>query len=308
MSRDTVEKVVSRINECKSIEAIYTFGLGEALTHPDIYEIFLSLNKISRTSNTPVVLHTNGSCLTGEAAFAVLEIPYVTQLYISFDGYGDCESYNYLRGAHFHEVIDNVRNFMVMAKRKRPGLFVGTCSIYPDAEFLPDHPNVSRDEAETVLKSIFEPMGVHVSMRVLHKYNGFYVPELFKDKDLSMLPNEKVLGGCRYLEDHSFEVSYNGNVRPCRDVINEDFVIGNLYNMSFEDIIHDKRFISLRHEMRLDNRGAFAECAKCDKFSFGDDINAAANYWRNRIANGDITDKFELDYLNKIIDKEDKEK
>lgn len=137
MTRETAELIVMRMNETDSVASLWTFGLGEALAHPDCYEIFCILNKIKRNKDAPVILHTNASCLSGEAAYALLELPYVTQLYISFDGYGDEASFEYLRGPHFREVIDNVRNFMIMAKHKRPGLYVGTCSIYPEEQYIP---------------------------------------------------------------------------------------------------------------------------------------------------------------------------
>ena len=102
MSRETAELIVKRINESDHIDGISPFGLGESLTHPDVYEIYRILNRIKRDSNTPVVLHTNASCLTGEAAYAILDIPFVTQLNISFDGWGDPESFSNLRGGHLY--------------------------------------------------------------------------------------------------------------------------------------------------------------------------------------------------------------
>lgn len=302
MTRDTAKKVVDRINETESIAAIWSFGMGEALAHPDCYEMFSILNNIRRTAATPIILHTNASCLSGESAYAVLELPYITQLYISFDGYGTKESFEYLRGPHFHEVINRVRDFMLLAKQKRPGLFVGTCSIYPEAEFIPESVHrggayVSAEDAEEKLKSIFEPMGVHVGMRRLHKYNGFYIPELYKGKEV---PSQRVFGGCRYLEEHSLEIAWDGKVRPCHDAANEDFTIGDLRKEPFSNILSGRPFLDLRHQLRLDRRCSYAECANCDKYSFGEDVKAAAEYWRRRITDGEITDPEELSYLGSL--------
>lgn len=303
MTRETAKTIVDQINRTDSIDSIWSFGMGEALAHPDCYELFRIFNRIRRTEATPVILHTNASCLSGESAYAILELPYITQLYISFDGYGTKESFDYLRGPHFHEVIDHVRDFMVLAKRKRPGLYVGTCSIYPEAEFIPENVRgggavVSHKEAECALKKIFDPMGVHVGMRRLHKYNGFYIPELYKGK---AMPSRQVFGGCRYLEEHSFEIAWDGKIRPCRDAVNEDFTIGDLMEESFRDILTGNAFRDLQHQLRLDNRGCCAECANCDKYSFGDDRKAAAAYWEKRLADGEITDTDELEYLRSIV-------
>ena len=59
--------------------------------------------------------------------------------------------------------------------------------------------------------------------------------------------------------------------------------------------------MSLRHKLRLDRRDAYPECANCDKYSFGDDIKAACDYWKEHIVSGDITDPEELSYLSKIV-------
>lgn len=301
MTRDTAHRIVERLNEVDEIASIWTFGMGEPLAHPEVYEMFRILNGIRRSKDTPVILYTNGSLLSGEAAYALLELPYVTQLYISFDGYGTKESYDYLRGDHFHEVIDNVRNFMILAARKRPGLFVGTSSIYPEPKFMPGGQTFTHEEAETKMRQIFEPMGVHVGMRPLHKYNGFYVPALYKNIDADELPRLRVMGGCRYLDEQSFEIAWDGKVRPCRDVVNEDFVIGDLMKEPIRDIVRGERFLRLRHRLRLDQRHAYAECANCDKFSFGDDAAAAAAYWKARMEAGEITDREEREYLGQLV-------
>ena len=217
MGLDTAQMIVERFNECDSVAAIWPFGMGEPLAHPEYYRLTECLHKIKRSSDTPVILHTNASLLKGEAAYALLDIPFVTQLNISFDGYGDEASFAYLRGNHFREVVDNVRNFVLMARRKRPGLYIATCSIYPDKEFMrEDIPVPDKNQAEAALKAIFEPMGVHVGMRELHHYNGFYTPEIYEN-----IPehHHKVLGGCGYIENNSFQIAWDGRVRPCCDVV-----------------------------------------------------------------------------------------
>ena len=304
MTRETAELIVERMNEAEHIASIWSFGLGEPCSHPDIYELFRIFCRIKRGQDTPVLLYTNASCLTGEAAYAILELPWVTQLYISFDGYGTKESYEYLRGAHFHEVIDNVRNFMIMAKRKKPGLYIGTSSIYPNPKFIPEDKrggNFSQAEALEAMKQIFEPMGVHVGMRALHKYNAFYTPELYKDRPKEEWPTLPVLGGCRYLEEHSFVLAWDGKVRPCHDAINDDFVIGDLRRNSFREILSDELFLRLRHSLRLDRRCDYRECENCDKYSFGEDIRAAANYWKPLLESGEISDPEERTYLSAIV-------
>ena len=300
MSLDTAKMVVERINACDSIASIWAFGMGEPLAHPEYYRLTECLNQIKRSTDTPVILHTNASLLKGEAAYALLDIPFVTQLNISFDGYGDEFSYTYLRGNHFYEVIDRVRDFTILARRKRPGLFISTCSIYPEAQYMPEEATVvSKEEAEKCLKSIFEPMGVHVAMRELHHYNGFYTPELYQDHAVIQ---HKVLGGCGYLEEISFEIAHDGTVRPCRDVVNTQFMIGDLNKNTFKEIVSCEKFLNLRHNLRLDKRYLYPECKNCDKYSFGDDYEGMKAYWIKKLENGEVTDAEEKAYIQSICE------
>lgn len=305
MSLDTAKLVVERMNAVACIESIWPFGFGESLAHPDIYNLYTLFNGIKRSENTPVVLHTNASLLYGEAAYAILEIPFITQLYISFDGYGTEESFVSMRGNHWREVIDRTRNFALMAQKKRPGLYIGTCSIYPEKDYMPSSIQYfSYEEAESRLKAIFEPMGVHVSIRGLHNYNGYYQPAIYKKEKYT---KKRVQGGCRYLEEHSCTIRSNGKIAPCCDGLNEDFTIGDLRYDSFQEIYEGTEYLTLRHFLRLDEREKICECANCDKYSFGSDIEAGIRYWKKEIEDGNITDMEEFSYLNKLIsDSEEK--
>ena len=73
-------------------------------------------------------------------------------------------------------------------------------------------------------------------------------------------------------------------------------------SQSIEEIVTGEEFVALRHELRLDRREAYLECANCDKYSFGDDIRGASEFWSKRISGGEITDPEELEYLSKIAD------
>lgn len=57
-----------------------------------------------------------------------------------------------------------------------------------------------------------------------------YTFELFKEHNAH---NRKVLRGCGHIENKSFQIAWDGKVRLCCDVVNEDFVIGNLNHKGF---------------------------------------------------------------------------
>ena len=77
MSREVAEIIVDRMEEVDTVGAIWTMGFGETLAHPECFRIFEILNKMKRKNSTPVIMHTNASCLLGESAYAILEIPFI---------------------------------------------------------------------------------------------------------------------------------------------------------------------------------------------------------------------------------------
>ena len=193
---------------------------------------------------------------------------------------------------------------MILAKRKRPGLYVGTCSIYPDEAVIPENirggggGGGTRERAENTLSRIFMPMGVHVGMRGLHNYNGSYDLEIFKGNESAAPVNQDVFGGCTCLEEVGFMISPDGKVRPCCSALDEDFVIGDLLQQSFGDILSGATFLELRHNLRLDQRSGYKECAHCGG-SFSD-MSSAAAYWGKRLAAREFTDSEEISYLSRI--------
>lgn len=93
-------------------------------------------------------------------------------------------------------------------------------------------------------------------------------------------------------------ISPEGKVRPCCSALDENFVIGDLRRQSFEDILSGAPFLELRHKLRLDQHSDYKECAYCGG-SFSDTA-AAATYWGERLAAGEITDPEEISYLSRL--------
>lgn len=100
------------------------------------------------------------------------------------------------------------------------------------------------------------------------------------------------------LEEVGFMISPDGKVRPCCSALDEDFVIGDLLQQSFGDILSGATFLELRHNLRLDQRSGYKECAHCGG-SFSD-MSSAAAYWGKRLAAREFTDSEEISYLSRI--------
>jgi len=105
MDLELLEKITSQIEMNPTINTIWLFNFGEPLLHPRLRECLeiVSSSKVARNAN--VIMHTNASLLKGEKADALLDIPIVKQLVISFDGLGDKQSYEDLRSGQIAGIM-----------------------------------------------------------------------------------------------------------------------------------------------------------------------------------------------------------
>jgi len=328
MSIQTAKNIVKHVNsDVDEITSIWPYSYGEPLAHPEIYRILEVLNEIKRPKECPVVLSTNASLLRGEAAYALLEIPFVTQLKISFDGFGDEESYKNLRGNHYYEVVDNVRNFVLIVKRKRPELYISTTSIYPGKEFMPKEMHIpSFEEAKKGMEKVFTPMGVDVGMRYLHGHNEW--EQVLSQKTVARkTPPQKAgtiaISGeqtpqeipinppsptkkpqafrCWQLEENYFGIGFDGKLRPCHSTVIDEFYIGDLNHQGFKEILTSEKYLKLRHDLRLDRRENHDVCAKCSSGEAMDSVATTIKFWKEKLSTGEVTDPEELEYLSELV-------
>lgn len=279
-----------------TIRTVWFFHFGEPLVHPRYAECLRILNesKVARAAN--VIQHTNGSLLHGHRADAILDIPIIKNLVISFDGFGDRTSFEKLRGPHFDRVVDNVRTFAARAREKRRDLVLSTCSIIPRRSEVPELEERSWQEAVAGLEKLFEGTGVLVRPRRMHAYN-----------DASLLamsgePPPTIKGGCLFLERYELYVTVNGFVQPCCAVYEEAFNVGHLREEGFEIILNGGRIGAIRHALRMDERQGLHHCRNC-KLSIGGETDLAwlRAYWREKIDRGEVPDPSERRHLEAII-------
>lgn len=287
MDLSLLEQIRGEIDRHSTIRTIWMFGGGEPLAHPQYRACLEIMDGVSAR----VIQHTNASLLSGDRADAILQTSTIDDLVFSFDGFGDRESFELLRGPHFDRVMDNIRRF-AERRAERPGLRLSTCSILPrsgevDGLTVPD-----RQSATEQLRGLFEPLGIEVQVRDMHGYS--------RNADLPVTGHSMpVAAGCIHLERDSIYLAHDGTAQPCCVEYDLNFNIGRFPDSSFSQLLNSKRVNSLRHKLRLDQRQGVSHCESCDHSVAGH--TSPQRFWRKRQKQHPVTDKAELAHLGKYL-------
>lgn len=251
-----LDRICREMDLWPSIETIWLFHFGEPLAHPKFRECLEIVYQSKVARNAQVIMHTNASMLKGEKANALLEVPVVKKLVFPFDGFGDVESYEILRGPHYHEVMRNIKNFSKQAKKVRPELLLTTCTILPREGEVPGLKVISCDEAVRNLKGIFNPLGIQVETREMHDYSGNEKLEIAGRR-------RNIFGGCPFVEQDSLYFTVKGKAQPCCAVYNENFNVGSIVEMRMGELLNSEKMSNIRHLLRLDKRKELEYCKNC---------------------------------------------
>lgn len=298
MSIETLEKIIQNIKDEKiKPREVFLFNFGEPLAHPQFRQILELIYESKVFEESYVIMFTNGSLLKGEKAKDILEIPVINKLVFSFDGFGDEESYAYLRGNHFKEVVHNIKEFAQKVHVMQPQLAMATSSIIPRPGEVKGLEVKSLEEATNELKKIFSPMGVEVCTRHMHNYSGQ------EGLEIEGIRSKNIIGGCPHIERNSLYILNDGCVVPCCSVFNKKYSIGSIYDNSLLEILNSEEMARIRHQIRVGNREQIEMCSKCS-ISIVSDIGEqyAYEYWREELENNRIINVIERNATRKLLD------
>jgi radical SAM protein with 4Fe4S-binding SPASM domain len=279
MSLDMVEQIVSEIEKTESVKTIWLVHFGEPLAHPKLRECLEIISRVHRKFRRQVILHTNASLLQKEKVAALLETDAVTDLTFSFDGFGDKESFELLRGPHYDKVLHNISEFSKLARQKKPDLKLLTCSVMPKASELSGWEGEIPNYAEVTdnFKQVFEPLGVMVQHREMIDFSGN------EDLPITGKKQESIFGGCHFVEQDSLYFAVTGKVQPCCAVFNEDFNMGSIEESNFQQLLNNEPMNALRHDLRLDQRDNLEFCKNCSLSVGGDKTESKLReFWTDR--------------------------
>lgn len=291
MSLDLVRAMAQEIDRWPSIAEVWLFHFGEPLAHPNFRECLVEFYRSSVMRNAMVIQHTNASLLTGDRAEALLEVPLVKKLVFSFDGFGDKESYERLRGPHYDQVLTNIRAFAAQAAQRRPDLKLSTCTILPREGEVPGLIIPSREEAIQRLEGLFKPMGVQVETRSLHDYNGS------ENLLLAGRTDAPIKGGCNFVETNALYFTVHGEAQPCCSVYHRAYNVGQFPGASFGELINNKKMCDLRHKLRLDRREELPFCRQCAHALTVRGEAGLRAFWKEVDERGELVDLEERQHL-----------
>jgi radical SAM protein with 4Fe4S-binding SPASM domain len=192
-----------------------------------------------------VLLYTNASLLTIEDIYRIHQSPHIKKVSVSING-GTAEDYeSVMKGLSFDEAIENTRFLIGWAQSsgRNPDLEVDIM-----AWFTPE----TKDRVRQ-LDKIFPGTSVTA-------YPFFNVRGLVNLPGSCCAGAESITGPCARPLFY-MAIQYNGDVVPCCNDINSEYVVGSTAKESLKDLWVDEKLTDLRKMHLAGNIPAM--CRKC---------------------------------------------
>jgi radical SAM protein with 4Fe4S-binding SPASM domain len=226
MSKDTINKLIDWLpNNSKAMIS----GLGEPLLNDYIFLLAKGLNK----KGIEVGLTTNGVLLTRATINNLIHCN-VNFIQISFNGASEKVYNSIMQGADFSAVIDNLK---YLAKIKKDHM---TVKLAVTAQ------SSNKDDIANI-RAFADNLGFEIFLRNLHSRAGA-ICDAIKQIDFSC--------GCGIFSKVTF-IAANGEMLSCCQDMQGKFVLGNIFNHSFDKIMIKKKKI-------VEKNTWFPICKNCD--------------------------------------------
>jgi len=245
------------------VKAVMFAGEGEPLIHPRFAEIvqLFGINKID------TALTTNGSLMTKEMSAKTL--PYFSWIKFSVDA-ATPETHAYLHGCNeddFDKVMTNIKDAIDLRDSRHYKCTIGAQAVLfrENKDELVDLAIKLRQLGADYL--VIKPFTDHQyrSKLDLHvDYDNFYIdfsknirrfsddkfPVILRDKTFHDLTVDRCYRNCHALNFWSYIDSY-GDVYACSNFLgNQDYVYGNLYKNTFDQIWEDRHKRKIKVDLR----------------------------------------------------------
>lgn len=247
MTTENFEKILLKIKPYT--QYVYLHVLGEPLLHPQIAEIL----HIANSHNIHVNISTNGSLLHNRLNILLHEKP--RQINVSLhDAYENIKPEKW--GQYFDDIIDATKK---MAPHTYMNLRLWNQGV--------DDVNAFNQACLQALAKAFETplpdlhynegkMSVRLAEHVFLQYaQRFSWPDNVQKK----APDAPI--NCYALRDH-VAILLNGDVVPCCIDANAQMLLGNIFEIEFDEIIQNKRATTIRKAFEK-HRAAEAFCLSC---------------------------------------------
>lgn len=255
MSLDQFRTIMAKLPP--GIENVYLWGQGEPFLAPD----FLAMVSLAADAGRRTIVSTNGHFLDDPAAIIGSGMH---ELIISLDG-ADRETYeSYRTGGDFDQVIGGAEALVREKKR------LGRGPVITFQHLITRRSEGSLDEFRRLAERTGADRVVFKTLQAAFSDDGAdYLPvnarfsRYERREDGNIAPRTIPFLGRRCLRlYHSFQVDWQGNVLPCCFDKNSDVILGNLIEMSWEDIWNGERYRGFRRGMNEHGR-TMAMCRDC---------------------------------------------
>jgi tungsten cofactor oxidoreducase radical SAM maturase len=291
MSLDDYKRLMNMASSFPDLNRVVFGGFGEPLCHPEICEMILTTRKILG-EDISIELTTNASLLD-EATSKKMVSSGLDKLVVSFDSVSPILYEEIRIGAEFTKVTANI---LALGEVKRslgsstPSVAIEFVLMRRNMRDLPELPRLaSRIGASAILVTNLLPHTADMREEIL--YSDPLQNDLLSDLRLRLvreamkypvgliLPETglRTQRGCRFIENDSCVVSWDGHVSPCyrlmhtypcyvmgriKKIVKASF--GNLGEGSLEEMWNNEEYVRFRHRVRMFR---FPSCTDC---SFGD--------------------------------------
>jgi len=219
---------------------------GESFLHPQLIEMI----DYAKKKKLFVRLHTNGSLLTEEASYRIIQSG-LDRLSFSLDGF-DKETYERIRkGGNFEKTIANILRFLETKKEvqvKKPEVVVEVIDfIHKENKNLAS----AKNEFFSVFKN--QPLNGLV-IKKLHNWAG----------EIKKIENESLYSICPF-PWNALVIYWNGKVLPCPQDFFGYYVLGNVEDSTLRDIWNNQKMTTLRERLAHRQIDDLETCSDCDR-------------------------------------------
>ncbi|TDO85291.1 MoaA/NifB/PqqE/SkfB family radical SAM enzyme [Halanaerobium saccharolyticum] len=301
MEMEAYSKLIEELKDFKGLEKISFWGIGEPLFHPRIAEMIGLASRLG--VKTQII--TNGLLLDQEKAEALLEAG-LDSLVVSVDGTSPETMADIRSGADLKTVIENVQNFRSLRNKKQKECEIGIEYVIMKSNvdelkdlrklafrmgasfiFLTNLLPYTEDMTDEILYS-FSISRSQPEIRTEHRPEIYLPPtDLREDiiRDLSavggksssisttQVPFNPHRGYCKFVEDGSIAVNWQGEVSPCialmhsydlyireREKHINKYSLGKITEESLSEIWNKEQFKDFRKKVK---EFPFSDCTQC---------------------------------------------
>jgi len=238
MSWQTLEKLIFRVKEVKTISLITIGGMGEPTLDKELpQKIALLRNELGE--DVVIQIHTNGSSST-----KLLEkmFPYVSVFSVSINS-ATAKGHETITGTTtYHQVLRNINHLA----RFKPKYHYKIRLTFVDSNLLPENEKKAFKEC---FKSFSDKLVIH------------------EDKSWGSWKGKKpeVQRPCTVIWK-TLSINWDGTVRLCTEDFNRQYLLGDIAKSSIEEIFNSKLIVKAREEHQ---KGSFGKnikiCKNCSK-------------------------------------------